>query len=162
MGLHQELAADLVVVVQHDVVDARLAELFAHRQAGRTGTHDGHRGLEDALGSFRRLVAGNLGETLHAGAADALHAVHLGDADAADVAVHDHFAGTAFADAALHRTVAVFQAVVMDGEARLVQGGGDGLAPLALDLAAFVFKINEILSGNLQNRMRFYLVHVVV
>ena len=160
VGLHQELAADLVVVVDHQVVDARLAKLLPDGQAGRTGADDGYRGLEDTLGRLGGLVAGHRGETLDAGAGDLLHAVHLGDADAADVAVHDHLAGAALADAALHGAVTVFQTVMVNRKSCLVQGGRDGLALLALDLAALEFEFLEVLCGHLQNRMGFYLIHI--
>jgi hypothetical protein len=75
------------------------------------------------------------------------------------MAVHQHFAGTALADAALHGALAVFQTVVMDRESGLVQRRGDGLAFLAADFLSFKYKFMEILFGDLQNRVGCYLVH---
>ena len=154
VGLHLELAADGVVVVEHQVVDARLVELFADGQAGRSGADDCHGGTVDLF-----LVLQDGGgavdhrEALLSDAPDFPHAVDLGDADAADVAVDEHLAGAAFADAALHGALAVFQAVVVDREAGLVQGGCDGLAFLAADLLSFKYEFVEIFLGDIQDGM---------
>ena len=75
------------------------------------------------------------------------------------MAVDQHFAGAALADAALHGAFAVFQAVVVDREAGLVQGGGDGLAFLAGDRLSFIGKSVEILFGDVQDGVGGYLVH---
>ena len=159
--LHPELAADGVVVVDHEVIDPRLAELLADGEAGRTRADDGDGGLVHPL--RRPGIRGHdLGEAVGPGAVHLFHAVHLGDADAADVAVHDHFARAALADAALHRAVAVLQAVVVDGESGLVQGGGDGLALLSGDGMSFKDKRMQILLRNFEDRMLRNFVHVDV
>ena len=75
------------------------------------------------------------------------------------MAVDQHFAGAALAYAALHRALAVLQAVMVDRESGLVKGGGDGLAFLAGDLLALIDKFVEILLGDLQNRVGSYFVH---
>ncbi len=138
MGLHAELAADGGVVVQHQVVHAGLAQFFPHGQSGRTGADDGHRGLVDAQGLVRLSRSFHFPESIRARATDLPDPVHGRDADAADVSVHQHLAGAALADSAFHGAVAVLEAVMMHGEAGLMQGGGDGLPFLAA--YGFAFK----------------------
>ena len=160
VGLHLELPADGVVVVDHEVVDACLVQLFADGQAGWPGTDDGHgRTIDLLLAVLPGGAAVNQGETLLSDAADFPDAIDLGDADTADVAVHQHFAGTALADTALHGAFAVFQAMVVNRESGLVQRGGDGLAFLATDFLTFKDKFMEILLRDVQNRVGCYFVH---
>ena len=156
---HPELAADGAVVVDHEAVHPCRAELLADGEAGRARADDGDRGLVDLLGGLFRHGP-DFGKAFGPGTVDFLHAVHFRDADAADVAVHDHLAGAALADAALHRAVAVLQAVVMDGEACLVQGGGDGLSFLAGDGLSFEDERMQVLLRNAEDGMLRDFVHV--
>ena len=155
------LAADGAVVVDHETVHPGRPEFLADGEAGRARADDGDGGLVHFLGRILRYGP-DLGKAFGPGAVDFLHAVHLRDADAADVAVHDHLAGAALADPALHRAVAVLQAVVMDGKARLVQGGGDGLAFLAGDGMSFEDKRMQVLLRNAEDGMLRDSVHVDV
>ena len=158
--LHPELPADGAVVINHEVVHPGFPEFLPHGESGRTCADDGDRGLVDFLGRIGGRRGFHVVETVFPGAVYLLYAVHLGDADPADVAVHDHFAGAAFADAALHRAVAVFQTMVMDGKSGLMQRGGDGLAFLAVNGLPFELKCVQVFLRDVQNRMLRDLVHI--
>ena len=126
VGLHVELAAHALVVVDDDVADTLFVEHLAAGQSRRTGTDDDDLGLVNLLGllfrfgALREVVLGNL---LHL-----LHTVHRGDAYSLDDAVHQHLAGTALADAALEGALASVDAVAVDGKTSLVQGCSNGVA----------------------------------
>ena len=158
--LHPELAADGAVVVDDEVVHPGFPELLADGQAGRARADDGDRGFINLLGRIGGRRRFHVVETVFPGAVHLLHAVHLGDADPADMAVHDHLAGAALADAALHGAVAVFQTMVMDGKSGLMQRGGDGLALLAVNGLPFELKSVQVFLRNVQNRMLRDFVHV--
>ena len=81
------------------------------------------------------------------------HTVSEGDADAFHFTVNQHFARAALADAAVHAALAALQAVAVDGESCLVQGGRDGVALRSLDLLTLVFKGRDIPFGDIQNGM---------
>ena len=158
VGLHGELSADAVVVVDDDVGDAELVELFAAGEAGGTGADDGDLCLIDfrAFCGFDSVGFGKIvvGDLLHL-----LHAVDEGDADAFHHAVDEHFAGTALADAAVHAALAAFQAVAVDGETRLMQGRRDGVAFRGLHLLTLVFKGRHLPFGDVQDRMMQNRIH---
>ena len=152
VGLHRELSADAVVVVDDDVGDAELVELFAAGEAGGTRADDGDFGLIDFRGGggfvgsgFGKIVVGNL---LHL-----LHAIDEGDADAFHHAIDEHFAGAALADAAVHTALTALQTVTVDGEPRLVQGRCDGVALRGFHLLTLVLKGRDLPFGNIQNGM---------
>ena len=47
MGLHEELSADFIIVVDHNTVHAMPEELLPGCQPGRPGSNDGNRCPED-------------------------------------------------------------------------------------------------------------------
>ena len=116
-------------------------------EAGRTGADDGDLGFIDldalVVGGVRsvggQVVGGNL--------------LHLVDA------VHQHLAGTALADAAVHTALAPREAVAVDGEAGLVQRRCDGVALLRLYDLAFKFKGHFIARRDGEDRVTLNLIH---
>ena len=151
VGLHRELSADAVVVVNHDVGDAELVELLAAGESGGTRADDGDLGLIDFRGGdglgvgVGEIVVGNL---LHL-----LHAIDEGDADALHDAIDEHFAGAALADAAVHTALTALQTVAVNGEARLMEGRRDGVTLRSLHLLTLVLKGRHLPFGNIQDGM---------
>ena len=144
VGLHVELTAYLAVVVDHDVVDAEGVQLLAAGKAGRTGTDDGHLRLVYLYLAF--LLVAHFGQ-LSLMAVDATHfldTVYLRHADAAHLAVDEHFAGSAFSDAAVEAPVAAVQTVAMHGKAGLMQCSGNGVAPASFYLFSVVNKLYRL------------------
>ena len=160
--LHPELTAHGAVVVDDQIVHPGLVQLFPDRQAGRPGADDSHRRPVHLLGC--RILRGrlNLGKRVDSDAFHLLDTVHRRDADTADVPVHEHLAGAALADAALHGAPAAFQAVMVDRKARLVQRSRDGLPFLTIDGLSFKKESVQILAWNGEDRMSCNLVHYVV
>ena len=155
--LHIELSADVGVVIDDHVGNAEFAEFLAAGQSRRTRADDGDGGLVDFHLALR--VLGRLGLVVFGDFAHFLHAIDEGDADAADFAVHEHFARAALADAALEAAVAASDAVAMDGIARLVKGGGDGLAPLTAHGLAFILEFHKVSLRDVQDGMFLDFVH---
>ena len=158
MGLHGELSADAVVVVDDDVGDAELVELFAAGEAGGTRADDGDLGLIDLRGSAVAF-AGSLGQVVVGDFLHFLHAIHEGDANAFHHAIHEHFAGAAFADTAVHAALAALQTVTVDGETCLMQGGSDGVTLRSLHLLTLVFKGRNLPFGDVQDGMMCNRIH---
>ena len=120
VGLHVELTTYLAVVVDDDVVDAEGVQLLAASQSGRTSTNDSHLSLiHFHLARRLRAYLGHLALSA-IDAADFLHAVDFGDADAAHLSVDKHLAGPALANAAIQASVAAIQAMAVNGVAGLV------------------------------------------
>ena len=82
-----------------------------------------------------------------------LDAVDQRDADAAHLSVDQHFAGTAFADAAVEASVATVETVAVNGKTGLVKGGGDGIAFRGFNFLTFILKTRHLPLGNVDNRM---------
>ena len=91
-----------------------------------------------------------------------MHAVYLGDADTAHMAVYKHLAGAALANAAFHGALALFEAHVVHRETGLMQGCGYCLAFLAADGVSFVGEFVKIFPGNVQDGVRGYFVHCLM
>ena len=152
VGLHGELSANAVVVVDDDVGDAELVELLAAGEAGRTRADDGNLGLIDFRGGAVAF-AGSLGQMVVGNLLHLFHAIDEGDADALHHAVDEHFAGTALADTAVHAALTALQTVAVDGEACLVQGRRDGVTFRGLHLLTLVLKGRDLPFGNIQDGM---------
>ena len=88
-----------------------------------------------------------------------LHAINLGDTDAANLAVNQHLAGSALAYAALQAASAAFQAMTVHGITCLMEGCGYGLALLALDWFAFIKKLDFFTVNDVNNWMLGYAIH---
>ena len=160
VGLHIELTANAGVVVDDDVADAEGIELLTAGETRRTRTNDGDLGLVDF--HFAGLVFLRLGKDvgLVVDGAHFLDTIDEGDADAADFAVDQHFAGTALADAAVEASVASVKAVAVNGIAGLVKGGGDGLAPLTFHGLAFILEFHKVFLRDVQNGVFFDFIHI--
>ena len=133
MGLHQELTAYLAVAVDYQTVHALFQQLLADCQTGRSGTDNGHGSPVDLLFLLHAVLLcdqNTLEAAVGAEPGELPDTVHLGYADTADLAVHEHLTGTAFADTALHGPLAVVETETVYRTAGLVQGGGYGLPPL--------------------------------
>ena len=152
--LHTELSADGAVVVDNQIVYTGLPQLFPHGQAGRARTYDRDCSLVYLPGRFFRLGRGNHpGETVDTGPVHFPDPVDGGYANAAYMPVDYHLAGAALADSAFHGTVAVLQAVVVHGEARLVESGCYCLSFLAGNGLSFKEKRMIILLRDGENRV---------
>ena len=162
VSLHVELTTDIGVVVYHDIADAEGVELLATGEACRTCTDDGDLGLVDFHLTWLRLFGVRKHVGLVVDGLHFLHAVDKGNADAADFAIDQHFASTAFADAAVEASVASVKTVAVDGITSLVKGGGNGLASLALYGFAFVFELHKVFLRDVQNGVFFDFVHVTM
>jgi hypothetical protein len=89
-----------------------------------------------------------------------LDAVDKGDADTADLAVDQHLAGAALADAAVEASVATVERVAVDGISGLVKGGGDGLAALTFNGLAFILEFHKVFLRDVQDRVFLDFVHI--
>ncbi len=136
VGLHQELAADTVVIVDHDIGHLVAVQLFPGGQSGRTGANDSHGGTVNFYcgvpvnGHPVRCMI--MGDFFHF-----LHPVDAGYADPLHLAVDQHFAGTAFTDPAFEAALAVTEAVTVHRIAGLVEGSGDGEPKVACNFLSF-------------------------
>ena len=153
MRLHDELAANLVVTINYNGMDAQLFQGFTASQTSRTRTNDGHIRTIDLYGLFTlgylcRCIVALLGDFSHL-----LDAIHFGDTDALDLSIHQHLTGTALADTTTERTVPTIDTMTMYWEPCLMQGGSNGLPFHSPDCLAFKNKGVFLGMRNLQNRM---------
>ena len=143
VGLHVELATDLGIVVDNEVVDAKGVELFATGQSRRPCADDGHRRLVDGqLGAVGRGLRVRLFMVLNL--PDFLHPIDRRDANAADFSIDEHFAGSTLADAALKASVATVERAAMHGKSHLVKGCSDGFSALSAHDLSFILKFHEV------------------
>jgi hypothetical protein len=160
VGLHDKLAANLVIVVNHQVINPMLDENFAGRQSGRACPDDSHTGavhLDPAFFihrlRFRAMVFRNF--------ADLPDPVNGGNTDPFYFPVNQHFTGSALAYAALQTPVSAFQTVAMDRITGLVQGCCNGQTFLACNLLAFKYKRMTFAGFNLKYRMLVNFQHFI-
>ena len=158
VGLHVELSADAAVVVNHQIVDAQLVQLFAAGKSRRTRADYGHACLVD--GDLPLEVFPEFGLVVLGYFAHLVHIVNLGDADAADFPVNQHFAGSALADSAFQAAVTAVQTVTVDRMSGLMQGGCNGVAFCGLYFFSFKQKFDIFLFRNVQNGVRSYFIHI--
>ena len=157
VGLHVELAADAGVAVDHQVVDAEGVELPAAGKTCGTCADDGDLCLVDL--HFAGLLGESVGHILLVELTDFADVVDWRDTDAANLAVDEHFAGAALADAALEAAWFAVDGVAVDGEACLMEGCGDGVASQTLHGLAVEQKFDNLRPGDVENRMSFDSVH---
>ena len=123
--LHQKLSANLIVIVYHQVINTMFEEFFTTSKPCRSGANNGNcgfvnvdRGLGIALPDLRGIVVRNF--------AYFMNTINLGDANAANLSINQHFAGAAFANAAFKAALAVGKTMAVYRVTGLVQGGGNG------------------------------------
>ena len=144
VGLHIELSANPSVVVNHDIIYAEGIQLLATCQASRTRTNDGHLCLIHL--HLTRLLWAHIRYLAHTrfDVAHLLHAVHQRHTDAAHLAVDQHLARTALADAAVQTAVAPVEAVAVHRETSLMQGGCNRVTLASLHLLTIVNKLHHL------------------
>ncbi len=151
MGLHVELAPDAGIVVDHQIVDAKSVQLFAASETCGSCTDDGHGGLIDFELTMRIMITKSTQRILIFNHLHLFHAVDGSDADAPHTAVDQHFAGAAFADATLERTVASTERMAVNRIAGLMQCLGNGVTLAALHGFAFKKKLHHLAFGDVEN-----------
>ena len=93
-------------------------------------------------------------------AAHFLDTIDFGDADTAYLAIDQHLARTALADAAVEASVAAVERVAVDGITGLVKGSGDGLTALTFDGLAFILEFHKVFLRDVQDGVFFDFVHI--
>lgn len=120
VGLHKELPADLVVVIDDDIGYIVLLEDFPGCKTGRPGADDGNLAAIDIGPGID--IGGNEGRMVVIGKlADLLHPIHLGDTYPPHLSVDQHLACTALSNTAFQAAFTFAQAMAVHGKASLVK-----------------------------------------
>lgn len=90
-----------------------------------------------------------------------MNIVDRGNADTADATVDEHLASAAFANTALQATWFAVEAVTMDRETGLMQGGSNGVAPTSLYSVTIKKKLDNFRLRNVENGMVFDSIHSI-
>ena len=156
--LHVELTSDTLVIVDDDVGDALLVESFATGQTGGARANDG----DLRLVNFQRFLFGffRFGEIVLGNFLHFFHTVNRGDADTFHLAIYQHLACTAFADAASETAFAPVKAMAMYRETRLMQRRCNCITLITCYFFAVVLKNDFFGFGDVQNRMFCDSIHI--
>lgn len=102
---------------------------------------------------FRHIITRHL--------AHLLHTINRCDAYTTNNTINEHLTGTTLTDATFEAARTTFEAVTMNREACLMQGGSYRLATLTTNSLSVVLKLYQMLLWNFENGMLGYLIHSV-
>ena len=141
VGLHCKLPTRTVIVVNHDIVHTVFVEFFPHCQSCRSRADNNNRSPQDTFlihngrfHLFRHEVFRNLPYFLHA--------VHFGNANATNLAVHQHFTSPALANSTFQRTLPSAQTMAMHRITSTMQSGCNGITFFPFYFLTVIFENN--------------------
>lgn len=160
VGLHQELAAYLAVVVYYQVAYLLFVEFFPYCKPGGTCSDYCNSGFVYLYFSFMFFLFFR-----KVGVGDALYifdSVCLGYTDPPHFPVYKHLTCPAFAYAAFQCAFSVVQTVFVNNESCLVKGCCYGEAFAALHFLSFKSKLGILFFRDREDGMFGNLVHIVL
>jgi hypothetical protein len=161
VSLHQELAANFVVIIYNYIINALFQEFFAASQSGWTSTNYGDCCFIN-INRFFGVNRNSFGGIIMRDFANIFNAINLGNANPADLTVNQHFAGTTFANSTFEAALAVRQTVAVYRETCLVQGCRNGKTFFAGYGNPFKLKANFFAYRHFKNRVFAYFIHFCI
>ena len=158
MGLHGKLSANLVVVVNYNIFNAMLVQLFTNRKPCRTGSNNNnlcfihpYRIILFIINNRWRIIFGYF--------LNLFYPVNCCNTDAFDLPINQHFAGATFPNAAFEAALTIFEAVAVHRKSGLVQRGSDRKTFFAVNRLSVKPEILFFACANIKNWVFFNLVH---